>query len=123
MKKALTYVAIGFAVLIAVIALIWIFFDPSLAAWRDMAVIVTALFFLIFAVLLVGVAVAALALFSLLRGKLPPLLDKANSSAETVRGTTGFVSERVVSPFIKVSAAAAGARAAAQSLVRRNDGK
>lgn len=123
MRKALIYTAIGLIALIVVILVIQFTAQPTLAQWRDLAVIVVALFFLIGAILMVGVGVAMFALIALLRSKLPPLLDKANSTTETVRGTTGFVSERVVSPFIKVSAAAAGARAAVQTLVRRDNEK
>lgn len=128
MKKALTNTAIvigvGLVALAAIVVLIYFLQHPTLAEWRDITLIALGFFLMLFAILLVGVAAALLGLINVARTLLPDLLNKASSTAETVRGTTGFVSERVVSPVIKVSAAAAGARAAAQSFVRRgNDGK
>jgi len=123
LRRAITIVAIGITVLVLAIVLIQIFATPTLAQWRDGFVIVIGFFVLVWAILMIGVSVAVLALINMLRQKTPELMDQASSTAETVRGTTTFVGERVVSPFIKVSAAAAGARAAVQSVMRRDDGQ
>ncbi|MDQ3855709.1 MAG: hypothetical protein M3281_04855 [Chloroflexota bacterium] len=123
MKRALLFIGIALAVLVVAIVVIQLLVGPTLAEWRDIAVIVLCLFMLLAAIMLLGVAVATLMLVQFVRSKLPELMDKATSTADRVQGTTGFVSERVVSPFIKVSAAAAGARAAVQTIVRRNNGQ
>ena len=121
MKRVLLYIGLALALLLVAIIIIQVLVGPTLAEWRDIAVIVLCLFLLLGSILMIGAAVATLLLVQLLRSKLPPLFDRATSTAETIRGTTCFVGERVVSPLIKVSAAASGARAAVQTLVRGRD--
>ena len=121
MRRAFFFIALGLLALVAIVILIWLVWEPSLAGWRDIVVIAVGFLLLVWTILMIGVAIALLALVLFLRDRLAPLLDTARSTAENVQGTTGFVGERVVSPFIKVSAAAAGARAAVQALVRRSD--
>ena len=75
---------------------------------------VGALLFVIVAALL------ALLVFQI-QNHIVPLLEKATDTMETVKGTTTFVSESVVTPIIKVAGAAAGARAMVQTLLRRDD--
>ena len=53
-----------------------------------------------------------------LQGHIVPLLEKVTDTMQTVKGTTTFVSESVVSPIIKAAGAAAGARAMVQTLMR-----
>jgi hypothetical protein len=122
LKKALIGAAVAIVLVVAALIAIWFFVGPTLAALRDIMVVAVGftMFLLFLTLTLVGLAL--IGLIGLLREKVPPLLDKANSTAESVRGTTGFVSERVASPFIKASAAAAGARAAVQTIVRRDNG-
>ncbi|MDQ3327870.1 MAG: hypothetical protein M3506_05030 [Chloroflexota bacterium] len=122
MKKALIGAAVGIVLVVVAIIAIWLFVDPSLEGLRDIMVVVVGFTMFLLFLSLSMVALALIGLIGLLREKLPPLLDTANSTAESVRGTTGFVTERVASPFIKASAAAAGARAAVQTIVRRDNG-
>jgi hypothetical protein len=121
LKSALLYVGLAILALVGVIVAIWLLIEPSLTTLRDVILVALGFFFLLFALLLVGVGIMLLALLGMLRSRLPSLLDKAGSTAETVRGTTGFVGERVASPLIKASAAAAGARAAVQTMFRRDN--
>jgi len=55
-----------------------------------------------------------------IRDQIVPALQKVDDTARTVKGTTTFISESVVSPIIKVAGAAAGARAMVQTLVRKD---
>lgn len=121
MKRALVYIGVGLLVLVLIIVAIQLTASPSLAQWRDIVIIVIGFFMALMVILMAGLVAAVLVLVELLRRKLGPILDKANNTAETVSGTTSFVGERVVSPFIKASAAAAGARAAVQALFRSNN--
>lgn len=123
LKRALLYIGIGLVVLGLIIAVIQVLAAPSLAQWRDIVIIVIGFLMALMVILMAGLVAAMLVLVELLRRKLGPILDKANHTAETVTGTTSFVGERVVSPFIKASAAAAGARAAVQALFRSNNGR
>ncbi|MBA2363574.1 MAG: hypothetical protein H0V86_08605 [Chloroflexia bacterium] len=122
MKKALIGAAVGIVMVVVAIIAIWLFVDPTLAGLRDIMLVAVGFTMFLLFLSLSMVALALIGLIGLLREKVPPLLDTANSTAESVRGTTGFVSERVASPFIKASAAAAGARAAVQTIVRRDNG-
>lgn len=50
---------------------------------------------------------------SLLKDDLGPLLDSAQQTVQTVRGTTAFMGEKAVSPIIRVYGIVTGARRAA----------
>jgi hypothetical protein len=72
------------------------------------------------AILFVVVAALLALLVFQIQNHIVPLLEKATDTMETVKGTTTFVSESVVTPIIKVAGAAAGARAMVQTIMRRN---
>lgn len=127
MKKAVTTALIalvgGLVAVLVIILVVWFAFtDATLQTLRDLVIIALGVFLLILLITLVGVGAALFGLVSALRGVLPEYAEKGSSALDRVTGTSGYVGERVVSPFIKVSAAAAGARAAVQTLVRRRDG-
>lgn len=52
--------------------------------------------------------------------KVNATLDQVKDSAAAAKNTTSYVAEGVVTPLIKVSSLAAGVRAAAVALARRN---
>jgi len=109
---------------------------------RDIFVIVLGFFMLVTTVLTIAVLLGLLFTMSriekLARGNVLPKLDEAmlkmndvlestkalaTSAKETAGnavGTTQFVSERVVSPIIRISSLFSGVRAAATSLARRD---
>jgi hypothetical protein len=83
---------------------------------RDIAIVFVAV-----ETLLIGIAVLVLTvqvydLVKVLREEIIPLLQSVNQTASTVRGTTEFVSENMVSPVIRVASLAAGARRVAGNL-------
>lgn len=123
MKKALFSVAAALVAVVVILFVIWFLINPTLAVLRDLVIVAMGLAFFVLLLSLIGVALGLVALVALVRQKVPNLLDTATSTAESVRGTTGFVGERVASPLIKISSAAAGARAAVQTLVRRDNAK
>jgi len=75
---------------------------------RDAAIIFVAFETLVIGVLLIILMVQMQSLVSLLRNEIMPLLEAANETAATVRGTTQFVSHNVVSPVVKWSGYVAG---------------
>ena len=92
----------------------------SLDNVRDIVIIVAGSFavlvlvaVLVFTVVL-GLASRALlrTLRSVLKDDLGPLLDSAQQTVQTVRGTTTFIGEKAVSPIIRVFGVVAGARRA-----------
>lgn len=109
---------------------------------RDIFVIVLGFFMLVTTVLTIAVLLGLLFTMSriekLARGNVLPKLDEAmlkmNDVLESTKalaisaketagnavGTTQFVSERVVSPIIRISSLFSGVRAAATSLARRD---
>ncbi len=86
------------------------------ARLRDIAIVVLALETLAVMVLLLIVAVVLVAMVILIYDRVIPILEQINRTAttaadtvHTVRGTTEFVSERVVQPVIEVSSYVSGA--------------
>lgn len=77
---------------------------------RDVAIIFVALEMLVIGALLIVLMLQLQSLTVLMRDEIKPMLEAANETVTTVRGTTRFVSHSVVSPVMKVSSTLAGAR-------------
>ena len=91
----------------------------ELASVRDFAIILLALESLVIGVVLVAVSLEIRSLAKLLREEIKPILDSANETARTVRGTTSFVSQTFVNPMIRASSFASGWLQALRMLTRR----
>lgn len=84
---------------------------PDLTAvLRDVSIIVLALVTIIIGLFLIILIYQLQSLTALLRDEIKPILDSANQTASTVRGTTTFVSDTLVRPAINAWSYAAGAR-------------
>ncbi len=77
---------------------------------RDAAIVFVAFETLIIGVLLIVLMLQVQSLVVLLRDEIKPMLEMANETLATVRGTTQFVSHNVVSPVMKWSGYLAGLR-------------
>jgi hypothetical protein len=77
---------------------------------RDAAIIFVAFEALLIGILLIILMVQMQSLVVLLRDEIKPMLESANETLATVRGTTQFVSHNVVSPVVKWSGYLAGLR-------------
>lgn len=88
------------------------------AAFRDVAIIALALVTIIIGLSLVVLVFQLQSLIALLRDEIRPILDSANQTVSTVRGTTSFLSETVVTPAITAASYAAAVRQAASVLIR-----
>jgi hypothetical protein len=77
---------------------------------RDAAIVFVAFETLIIGLLLIVLMLQLQSLTVLLRDEIKPMLEAANETVRTVRGTTKFVSHNVVSPVMKWSGYAAGVR-------------
>jgi hypothetical protein len=86
---------------------------------RDLAIILLALESLVIGVVLVVLILEIRNLAKLLREEIKPILDSADETVRTVRGTTSFVSETFVNPMIRVSSFATGIMQALRILTRR----
>lgn len=85
---------------------------------RDIAIIVLALVTIVIGLFLAVLIFQLQSLIALLRNEIKPILDSANDTVSTVRGTTSFVSDNVVSPMIRFMSFAAGVGQTARVLVR-----
>jgi len=86
---------------------------------RDLAIILLALESLVIGVVLVVLILEIRSLAKLLREEIKPILDSADETVRTVRGTTTFVSDTFVNPMIRVSGFASGVLQALRILARR----
>jgi hypothetical protein len=75
---------------------------------RDTAIVFVAFESLIIGALLIVLVLQLQSLTVLLRDEIKPMLEAANETMSTVRGTTKFVSHNVVSPVMKWSGYLAG---------------
>ena len=94
-----------------------------LVAVRDTAIIYSTMFMCVGAIIFIVMTALLAFIFFAIRDHIVPALEKVDDTVKTVRGTTTFISESVVSPIIKVAGAAAGTRAMVQTLMRRNPPK
>ncbi len=95
------------AVLLAILA------DPDDAAnWvgivRDIFIIVLAMEGMLVGVALVVLIIQLAALVNLLQNEIQPIVDNANETVTTVRGTAQFMSQNVVEPVVKMGVLLAG---------------
>ncbi len=91
---------------------------------RDAAIIFVAFETLVIGVLLIILMMQMQALIVLLREEIKPMMEAANETMATVRGTTQFVSHNVVSPVMKWSSYLAGIRRVVREAVGlRKSGK
>jgi hypothetical protein len=77
---------------------------------RDAAIVIVGFESIIIGALLIILVLLLQSLIVLFRDEIGPALDAANETLATVRGTTRFVSEKVVSPLMKWSSYLAGVR-------------
>jgi len=80
------------------------------AGLRDISIIVLAFVSVVIGLFLVVLIFQLQSLIALLREEVRPILESANQTASTVRGTTAFVSDAVVTPMINVASYASGVR-------------
>jgi len=89
----------------------------TLAAARDVSIILVAIESLVIGVLLSVLVIQLARLLKLLREELLPILAATQETVGAVRGTTTFVGDHVVQPVVTISSYAAGARGALGALV------
>ncbi len=111
MKRIQLYLVIGgvlfLALLIAAIALMAAH-PVATAVIRDIAIIFVALETFVVGAALVVLLFQLQSLIRVLRDEIQPLLNSLNETANTLRGTSAFVSQHVTEPVIKVASFTAG---------------
>jgi hypothetical protein len=95
----------------------------NLGSVRDLSIIILALESIVVGVLLGVLIVQVTKLIRMLRDEIMPILYSTQETLNTMRGTTTFISDRVVQPVVKVSSYTAGMRQAISVLFGRTDGR
>jgi hypothetical protein len=90
-----------------------------MAAARDVAIIILAVESIIIGALLVFLIFQMQALARFLKEEIRPILESVNETASTVRGTTNFVSDTVVSPVMRAAGLVSALRRIIDVLTRR----
>ena len=117
-------VAIIMAVLM-VLGIVWLASTKGAAmeALRDIMIIVLALESCVFGIVLMLLLLMMIRLVNMLEFEIKPILEKTNETLGTVRGTTTFVSDHVVTPVTKATSYVTGFRSGIRTLFgdpRRN---
>jgi len=120
-------IVVGILILLALIglAIYGMASNPEFTAvLRDIFIIALALVTIVIGLFLVILIFQLQSLIALLRDEIKPILESANQTASTVRGTTTFVSDSVVKPMIGVASVATGVAHAFRLLsVARGSGR
>jgi hypothetical protein len=90
---------------------------------RDVAIILLALESLVIGAMVVILVLEIRRLVTVLEDEIKPLLASINETMGTVRGTTNFVSDSVVSPAIQALSYGAAVKEVAGVLFRRSGKK
>ena len=86
---------------------------------RDLAIILLAVESLVIGAVLIILVLEIRNLAKMLRDEIKPILESADETARTVRGTTVFVSENLVNPMVRASSFVTGLMQAVRILFRR----
>jgi len=86
---------------------------------RDLAIVLLALESFVIGVFIIILVWEIRNLTKLLREEIKPILDSADETVRTVRGTTTFVSQTFVEPMVRVSGFASGVMQALRILIGR----
>ena len=95
----------------------------NLSSVRDLSIIILAFESIVIGILLGVLVVTLTKLIRMLRDEVLPILYSTQETLGTIRGTTTFVSDRVVQPVVKVSSYTAGLRQAVSVLFSRSNGR
>jgi len=75
---------------------------------RDIFIIFMALEFLLIGIVMIILIIQLARLTLLLQNEIKPILDSTNETANTLKGTTQFLSEHMVEPVLKINQYLAG---------------
>lgn len=120
MKRLQLYMILGgvlFLVLLIVAIALMASHPAATAVVRDIAIVFVALETFVVGAALVVLLFQLQSLIRVLRDEIQPLLHSLNETANTVRGTSEFVSQHVAEPVIKVASFTAGVQRVLSDLV------
>lgn len=100
--------AIVFLALLVTVVIYLALPDTNTERIRDIMIIVMALEFMLLGVALLVLIVQLATLINLLQNEIIPIVESTNETANTLRGTTIFLSENLTEPVIKLNEYLAG---------------
>ena len=108
--KKIGLIIVALLVLASVIVGLVLLLQPGTdtARVRDIFIIFMALEFLLIGIVMIILIVQLARLTLLLQNEIKPILDSTNETANTLRGTTAFLSEHLVEPVLKMNQYLAG---------------
>jgi len=118
-KKMIFIVSIAVLVIVAllVVAGFFLYSRPQATTFlRDIAVIILAFETLVVIFFLGVVTVLLIYVILTLEREIKPVLNATSETVHTVRGTTTFVSDTVVSPIMKAASIVGAVKGAAQAI-------
>lgn len=86
---------------------------------RDLAIILLAIESLVIGIVLIVLIWEVRNLAKLLREEIKPIIESADETVRTMRGTTTFMSETLVKPVVRASGLVSGVAQALRILARR----
>lgn len=124
-RQIIGVVLIALAALLIIGAIIFgLVTHPTLTEiLRDISIIILALVTVVIGLFLIILIFQLQSLIALLRDEVKPILESANETASTVRGTTTFLSDSVVTPMIQVASLTSGIVQTVRVLVRPSSRK
>ncbi|MEX2143733.1 MAG: hypothetical protein WD740_04000 [Anaerolineales bacterium] len=110
----IVFVILGLALLVGLGAAILYLLQPDAPTEgiRDIFIILVAFEFMIIGLALILLLVQLARLINMLNNEVRPILDSASEAAKTMRGTSRFISDKLVAPIVSASAGIAGFRRA-----------
>ena len=109
----------GAIVLVIIIGFVFMINAGVTGTVRDVIIILLTLELLVVGTLTLVLVVQVISLVRMLREEIKPLLQSAQDTLEATRGTTTFVSKKVITPAIEVVSAVAGVKRVIQFVIKR----
>ncbi len=120
-RRKLMWIGIIAAVIVVVIIISFVLMINAgvTGTVRDVIIILLALESMVVGTLMLVLVVQVIALVKMMREEIKPLLQSAQDTLESTRGTTTFVSKKVIAPAIAVASTVAGVRRAVEFVIKR----
>ncbi|GEM_PF-769261 len=114
------WILLGLAALALVVAfLIFLYLHPATAAvLRDVLIIALTLQLILLSAVAIFLVYRLIRLVDWLQQEIRPILQRARETADTVHGTSVFLSRRLARPTIEAASVAAGVTHALRTLIR-----
>ncbi len=107
-------IVLGVLLLAGLVAAVFYLMQPGAPtdSLRDLFIILVAFEFMVIGLALILLIIQLTRLVNLINNEVRPILNSASEAAETMRGTTRFLSDKLVQPVVKVNAGVAAFRRA-----------